>query len=63
MKRQWQAMLDILFGPEAKEEGVVWEIDLRPRTRLDDWEDGYWRLIQRLGREPSNQELLEEMVR
>ena len=60
MKAAWGKVLDFIFGPE--EEGEVWDIDLRPRTRLDDWQDGYWRLRRSLRREPTTRELLEEVI-
>lgn len=60
MRRVWLKVLDFIFGPE--EEGEVWDIDLRPRTRLDDYEDAYWLLMRRLGREPTSYEVWDEVL-
>ena len=49
----WNKILDIIFGPEPKQETVIYVELKRP------WHDAYWELRQELGREPSNGELIE----
>lgn len=56
----WKRVLDFIFGPESDGEEVF--IDLRPRTRLDDYHDAWWKLRRELGREPTPYEVYDEVL-